>query len=333
VGYRVAQGFPEVAAFVRAAIVRSVDLATFRDLLTHLMAQPGRVLARQGPARWPAFVLDTCRALGGDPGVATGAAAALEFAVAAADVVDDLADDEWGEAVASRPRALNASLALGFLAQRCASELAGPLGAARACRIATLLSQGCLAAGAGQDLDLVLETTPEVSEELAYEMTRCKSGSIVAMACQLGAAVAVDDPAVIEAAGRFGCHVGMVAQLLNDLLGVDPANPARGSDLRRGKKTLPVAYALRCVREEGLAPVLGGFGGTGVPDKPTEARWAGELRELGALDYAWVVADAHRREALAALRALARLTGRDEVRGLRRLIPGMRAPRSRRRAP
>ena len=42
---------------------------------------------------------------------------------------------------------------------------------------------------------------------------------------------------------------------------------------------------------------------------------------VGGVHYAWVVADAYRREALAVIDVLVRTTGRPELRGLRRLIP------------
>ncbi|MGH2367992.1 MAG: hypothetical protein ACRDI2_07325, partial [Chloroflexota bacterium] len=50
-------------------------------------------------------------------------------------------------------------------------------------------------------------------------------------------------------------------------------------------------------------------------------RLAVRLRDLGALQYAWVVADAHRQQALATLQAWARAVGRSAVLDLRRMVP------------
>lgn len=315
---------PQVAAAVRDALAQTADAPAFRSLLTALMARPGRVLAPHGLAKWPAFVLDSCRALAGDPAAAVSAAAAVEFAVAAIDVLDDVIDDEWGAALARPARAPNAGLALSWLAQCCLGRLAERLGAERARLVGDLLARGCLASCAGQDVDLELEAAPEVSEELALEATRRKSGSLAAMACQVGGAVATDDPAILAALGVFGGHAGVVAQLLNDLAGVAPGAPDRGSDLRRRKKTLPVAYALCCAREERLAAVLAPYRHAAPLSAGEEEDLARALGELGARHYTWVVAAAHRREALAALRALARATGRGEVRRLRHLVPPVR---------
>lgn len=222
---------------------------------------------------------------------------------------------------------MNASLALTALAQCCAWELAGRIGSGRASRIGSLLAQGSLASCAGQDLDLVLEAVADVSEEAAHEATWRKSGSLFALACRVGAAVAVDDEALIEGLGTFGSHAGVVAQLLNDLAGVDPGSAERGSDLRRRKKTLPVAFALRCAREENLPVVLAWYEGAAAPSSEGEVQLAAMLRDLGALHYTWVVADAHRRAALAALEALVQETERLALRRLRRVVPSVRARR------
>ena len=316
--------FPHVAVYVREMIARASTAASFHDVLLLLMSKQGRVLGPQNAAHWPTFVLDMCEALGGDPEAAIPAAAAVEFCAAAAEVIDDLVDDEWSDEILDHSRALNASAALLCLGQQCALRLAERLGVERACRAGDLIAKGYVAASAGEDLDLLLEDTTEVSEDLAHEMTRRKSGSLVAMACRVGAATAVDDPALVDLAGRFGCHLGVAAQIVNDLVGIDGDNPRRGSDLRRRKKTLPVAYALRCAQEEGNSAILGWYQGTPSLAVRTEDDVAAQIREIGGLHYGWVVADVHRREALSALRTLARAAGRPQVTRLRRLVPAMR---------
>src|SRR6185436_14296572 len=109
----------------------------------------------------------------------------------------------------------------------------------RALTIGRLIAEGSTACCDGQDLDLLFEDTNDVSEDEAHEMTRRKSGSLVAMACRVGAAVATDDVAVVEAAGEFGTHFGLVAQLRNDLADVSTDPTRRKGDLRHHKKTLP----------------------------------------------------------------------------------------------
>jgi geranylgeranyl diphosphate synthase type I len=312
-----------VAVAVRDAIARTVNDATFRDLLLRLMARPGRVLFSR-KAKWPAFVLDIAAILGGEHEAAIGAAAAVEFAIAAADIIDDLVDDDWGRESEAWERALNASWTLTWLAQRCALDLAGSLGAASALAICGCLADRCAAATVGEDLDLLLEQLPESSEEQALEMTRRKAGALVAMACEVGAMVAGEDAAMRAAIGEFGGHVGVVAQILNDIAGVADDDALSG-DLRLGKKTLPIAYALRCAREEEIQPLLTWAARPQAVNTDDLLAIRAAIWAVGGVHYAWVVADAHRREALAVIDALVRRTGRTELRGLRRLIPSTRA--------
>lgn len=320
---------PEVAAFLRKVIAEGCERPEFRDLVTRLLARPGRVLSGLGPARWPGYVLSPCQALGGNTAVALGAVAAVEFAMAAGDVVDDVVDHDWEGTAEEAARALNASLGLLALAQRCLEGLAEPLGQGRALLINRIFSRGVLAACDGEDLDLLLEASTTVSEEEAHDMTVRKSGSLIAAACQMGAACATDEPRILELVGTFGSHVGALSQLLNDIAGADEG----GSDLQRRKKTLPIAYALRCAREESLRDIAAWYGGAAGAEGAGARQLAAVIRDTGALQYAWVVADVHRREALASLAALAQASGREEVRELRRLVPSVRARRRSRESP
>jgi geranylgeranyl pyrophosphate synthase len=248
--------------------------------------------------------------------------------------VDDLIDGEWDDGVANSPRALNGSLALSFLAMRCLGPIEQHIDLRRAWLIRDLVARSVVAACAGEDLDLLFEASADLDEQRALEMTRRKSGSLVAMACRVGAAVATDDLSVLSLVGIFGEHVGVVAQLLNDMGGIEPNSLNRGTDLQRRKKTLPVAYALRCAREEGIGDVLDWYqdpsaaGGLDQQAEREEAL-AHRMADLGALHYTWIVADAHRRDALTCVRRLECSTGLASVRHLRRLVPSLRARRPR----
>jgi geranylgeranyl diphosphate synthase type I len=288
------------------------------------MAEVGRGLSESGPAIWPRVVIQTALALGGSPRAASIAAAAVELSVAAIDVADELMDNDWRGAAADRARAQNAAVALSFLATSCLADLAVELGPERACLITRLLSEGSFACSDGQDLDAVLERTSDVTEDTAFAMTQRKSGSLISMACRVGAAVATSEQSIIDAAGQFGLHVGVVAQLLNDLddVGADPAR--RKGDLQQRKKTLPVAYALQCAHEEGVRQILDWYATHEPRPADEEQALVQTFHDIGAQQYAWTVADVHRREALSALSALELTSGRSAVRSLRSFIPATR---------
>jgi geranylgeranyl diphosphate synthase type I len=292
------------------------------------MARPGRVLGN-APARWPRIVVDTAKALGGNHESAIAVAAATEMVVAAIDVVDNVIDDEWSEALEdlATGRALNASLALVLLAQRVLCGLDGYVGGERACLIGSLLASAAARCCCGQDQDMRLEALADVTEDQALAMTRLKSGSLLGLACQVGAATAPVSDEILDAVFEIGANAGVVAQILNDLVGVDPRVPERGTDLRLRKKTLPIAYAVRHARELDCAPVVNWADSAHISSSFDEGEVVSAMEQLGALHFAWVVADAHRREALSGVNRLVELTGRPEVASLRKLVPRLPAAR------
>src|SRR5207247_2199402 len=97
-----------------------------------------------------------------------------------------------------------------------------------------------------------------------------KSGELVGMAFQVGAACATDDDGVIETIRKFGIHAGIVGQLGNDLEGIDADGRQRGTDLIHRKKTVPVAYALRIAAEEGVKEITDWYSPGANPVTPGE---------------------------------------------------------------
>jgi geranylgeranyl diphosphate synthase type I len=101
----------------------------------------------------------------------------------------------------------------------------------------------------GQCRDLAFETRDDVSIVEYLEMAAGKTGALFGCAASVGAVLA-DAPAhVVDALETFGRCLGIAFQAVDDLLGIwgSPSVTAKSnrSDLRRGKKTLPVLAALR----------------------------------------------------------------------------------------
>jgi len=83
--------------------------------------------------------------------------------------------------------------------------------------------------------------TPENSifEETYLRIAYLKSASTVECACRAGALAAGAPEKVVDKFAKFGYNLGMMAQIANDLAGVDS-----GADIRKRKITLPAVYAL-----------------------------------------------------------------------------------------
>lgn len=105
----------------------------------------------------------------------------------------------------------------------------------------------------GQAADLAFESRPwggahAVTEREYLAMSGDKTGALFAAAACIAAAMVGAPADVTEALHTAGYHLGLAFQAIDDLLGIwgDPTSTGKPiySDLRRGKKTLPVITAL-----------------------------------------------------------------------------------------
>jgi geranylgeranyl pyrophosphate synthase len=167
-------------AYIHNLLQQHVSTPELYTILDEILQQPGRAFSAS--ARWVSLVRDTAHTLGGDHPAVPMAAAAVEFTVAATDVVDDLADAEWPSAAITPARALNATLLLSHLSHQVVTDLGEQIGAAQARQISQAITTGMATACVGEDADLRFETLPTVTLEAAHTMTMQKSGALMGMA-------------------------------------------------------------------------------------------------------------------------------------------------------
>ncbi len=249
----------------------------------------------------PMLTLLCCEASGGEWPSALPAAAAVELLHNFSLIHDDIEDGDpvrrgrptlwklWGSA-----QAINAGDALYTFAHLALNGLSVPVDRVLAAR--QRFDQACLILTQGQHLDLGFESRSGVSEAEYLRMVEGKTAALIEAACGLGAVIAGCDCAPSYEA--FGRELGLAFQIQDDLLGIwgDPevtGKPA-GNDLRKRKKSLPVAYGLE--RSEDLRRRY-------AQAEVDVAAVMAELERVGARDYAEQVAGQYYREALAALEA------------------------------
>ncbi len=202
------------------------------------------------------LALLTCEAFGHRYADAIWAAVAVELVHNFSLVFDDVQDGDelrrgrpsvwkvWGV-----PQAINAGAALQALVARAVLELLPVRHTDRLKPALALLSETILGLARGQVLDLQFEQQVEVSVDEYLEMIGLKTAALFACAARLGALAAGGGGPAVDRAGRFGHHLGLAFQIINDITGiwgsVQETGKSVGSDLRNGKKTLPTLYALR----------------------------------------------------------------------------------------
>ncbi|WP_437069830.1 polyprenyl synthetase family protein [Streptomyces sp. enrichment culture] len=129
-----------------------------------------------------------------------------------------------------------------------ANEVLLELGTVEAGRATRRLTRASRALIDGQAQDISYEHRDRVSVEECLEMEGNKTGALLACASSIGAVLGGADEHTADALERYGHHLGLAFQAVDDLLGIwgDPESTGKQtwSDLRQRKKSLPVVAAL-----------------------------------------------------------------------------------------
>ena len=202
------------------------------------------------------LTLSVCDLLGGSAAAAESFAAAVEMLHCYSLIHDDLPcmdDDDlrrgrpachkaFGEATAL----LAGDVLLTEAFEAVASADAPPEAVVRAARV---LSAGAGSRGMvyGQELDLKYEVQAAAEAQLR-QIHRGKTGALINAAVQMGAAAAGADPETCQALERYAYGIGLVFQIVDDILDVtatteELGKPA-GSDEANDKTTFVTLYGL-----------------------------------------------------------------------------------------
>ncbi|MDQ2825932.1 MAG: polyprenyl synthetase family protein [Actinomycetota bacterium] len=220
------------------------------------------------------------------------------------DVMDEARTRRTVESVNARWGNLVAILAGDFLLAR-ASEIAASLGTEIAGLLAATIGRLC----EGQVRELAQTFDVTRSEESYLASIAGKTAALMATACRVGAITAGIDRPGIDALTEYGERVGMVFQIVDDILDVvatdeELGKPA-GNDLVEGVYTLPVIRAL--ADGQGSESLRGLLGAPLETDQVDAARAI--IRSNGAVGAAIGVARRFTEESAA---ALVGLTAADE---------------------
>lgn len=258
----------------------------------------------------PLLTTLTCAAVGGDWTRSLPAASSVElihnFSLAHDDIQDSSLERRgrptlwarWGIA-----QALNTGDAVWSLAQLSLLRLREHgLPADIILRVQDCLGRACLRLTEGQHLDLSYERRPTVSIAEYQHMIETKTAALISAAACCGAIIAGAPDDIINTCGRFGTHLGIAFQILDDLLGIwgstNRTGKPAGDDLRARKKTLPILHGLQ--HSEAFRTL---WNDAASGDERIESM-AHSLEGCGARDFAMASAERHTVQALEALAAI-----------------------------
>ncbi len=267
-------------ALLEYTCVMPVSLITIGKMA---LLAPGKVLRavaemRQGGGdvlpsplpRWPLYVILAYRTGIGSQRqdnwrAALPGAVAVEIAMAAADLLDELTDDDPSPILAQYGpgQALNTGSLMLVMAQQVLLHAVPGLGE-RALAALGALQEMLVEAAVGQHLDMLYGSmaADEVTLDMSVGITEKKAGALLAGAFRVGALLSGAEPPVVDLLTRMGREMGGIAQIINDIQDVLPASelpddiplevggegsgrPERKTDLRLRKRTLPIVFTLR----------------------------------------------------------------------------------------
>lgn len=250
-----------------------------RRLPASLEESTAYALLAGGKRLRPMLAVHSCAAVGGKPEAALPAAAAVEMIHAFSLVHDDLPALDNDDMRRGRPtvhRKFGEAMAvlvgdgLMSMAFQTLAEHGDPAKSGLLCRE---LAEGSTAMIAGQVMDTLGGFEPGLSDRERLERIHLnKTGALIRASCRMGAisGLVAEDPGLLAALTRYGEAIGLMFQIVDDLLDVlqtsEHTGKKTGKDREAGKLTYPGVLGVDAtrreverLREEAMS-AIGGFG-------------------------------------------------------------------------
>ncbi len=284
--------------------VNAVILARMQSKVVLIPELAGHLIAGGGKRMRPMLTL-ACASLLGYPGTRHHKlAAAVEFIHTATLLHDDVVDSSnlrRGRRTANVIWGNPASVLVGdFLFSR-AFELMVEDGSLKVLKI---LSSASAVIAEGEVEQLTAQRRVDTDEELYLAIISAKTAALFAAACRIAPVIAEADEAKEIALDRYGRHLGIAFQLIDDV--IDYASDAEtmgkgvGDDFRDGKMTLPLILGYARSSADDRAFLASAIKGERNDDGDL-ARAIALVRSTGALADTIERARQHGRQAIDAL--------------------------------
>lgn len=231
---------------------KAVDQLIINELSSDviLINQVGHYIIGNGGKRLrPMLLLLAAKALGGASDNHLALAAVIEFIHTATLLHDDVVDDSdrrRGKESANAVWGNAASVLVGDYLYSSAFEMMVRTGNMR---VMEILSKTTTAIAEGEVLQLLNCNNPETTEEKYLEVISRKTAILFSAAARLGAVISNAPEKVEEGLAKYGQHLGIAFQLIDDALDYkanqEELGKNLGDDLAEGKPTLPLIYAIQ----------------------------------------------------------------------------------------
>ena len=305
-----------------ATDLAAVDQEIRRQLASDvvLVSQVGDYIVGAGGKRLrPLLVVLAARAAGAVNSAHIPAAALIEFIHTATLLHDDVVDDSAkrrGRDTANEMFGNPASVLVGdFLYSRAFQMMA----ALESPAVIRVMADATNTIAAGEVLQLMNTGDPDTTEVRYLEVIYRKTARLFEAGAQIAAIVAHAPPDIEAALSRYGKHLGIAFQLIDDALDYrgDEAELGKnvGDDLAEGKPTLPLIHALRHGDSAETRMIRDAIEQGGTED---QAPIRAVIESTGGLDYTARLAESEVELALEALAQIPASAYRDALGALAR---------------
>lgn len=175
-----------------------------------------------------------------------------------------------------------------------------------------VLSKASIELCKGQTED-VTSFKREFDESYYYSLINKKTSSLLAASSSIGCIAGGGNDEDLRVAEAYGRKLGLAFQLVDDLLGIvgDPNVTGKpvGGDLREGKKTIPIYFALKRASPSEKEVIMRIYGRKEASQEEVE-RAVNIIKGLGVEDDVRKMADRYAKDALAQLDLLPKGPGR-----------------------
>jgi geranylgeranyl pyrophosphate synthase len=301
--------------------LRAVDRTISRAVETDeeaLARIAEHVVAAGGKRIRPALVLLSYLAANGRKiGTVVPAAAAVEVIHTATLIHDDISDKaemRRGRESAHVSYGVARSLIAADYMMTAAFGLVGQYGI----ESIRTINLACMEMAIGEIQDLRHTANAQITEKEYFDIINRKTGALMEAGVKIGVMLAGAPRAHVNKFASYGRNVGLAFQVVDDTLDISAKAATLGKpvgkDIREGKVTLPVIFALRTLKgkeRRELEAIVGAL--HGVPTQKEVKRALALVRKTGAEAHCRAVAAGYTRKAKAALKGLPRSDALDEL--------------------
>ncbi|TGE35017.1 polyprenyl synthetase [Desulfosporosinus fructosivorans] len=190
--------------------------------------------------KWAHLTLLSCECVSEVTEVALPGAIAMELFALAADIFDDIQDQDNNDLAwrkLTNANAINLAICLLMLSYEAVSKIPDN----RLFReVSTILNRTGICASNAQFQEFLYNSCERVTLEQYFDLIKSKAGSLAACACKIGATLGGASESLVSQLDQYGTNLGIMSQIRNDLN--DFLDFERKKDFENNTKTLPYVY-------------------------------------------------------------------------------------------